>query len=75
MIESSNDPAATQFRVCKEPDGSVFEPYADRFVDLLGDESLVRREVVRDADHMVQEWAPEQVIEALRNLLAHPGAE
>ena len=34
-----------------------------------------RREAVRGADHMVQEWAPEQVIEALRNLLAHPGAE
>jgi len=70
-----SDPASTQFRVCKEPDGSVIEPYADRFVELLGDESLVSREVVRDADHMVQEWAPEQVIEALRNLLAHPGAE
>jgi pimeloyl-ACP methyl ester carboxylesterase len=60
-----------EFDVCKEADGSVIEPYADRFVELLGEESLVRREVVRDADHMIQEWAPERVIEALRNLLAH----
>jgi len=60
-----------EFDVCKEPDGSVIEPYSDRFVDLLGEESLVRREVVRNADHMIQEWAPERVIQALRNLLDH----
>jgi hypothetical protein len=68
-------PASTKFRVCKEPDGSIIEPYADRFVDLLGRESLISREGVREADHMIQEWAPERVIQALRNLLAHPGAE
>ena len=56
--------------MCKEPDGSVIEPYAGRFVDLLGGESLVRREVVRDADRMIQEWAPDRVIQALRHLLA-----
>jgi hypothetical protein len=68
-------PASTMFRVCKKPDGSIIEPYADRFVDLLGRESLLSREGVRDADHMIQEWAPERVIQALRNLLAYPGAE
>ena len=70
-----SDLASTRFRVCKEPDGSIIEPYADRFEDLLGKESLVSREGVRDADHMIQEWAPERVIQALRNLLAYPGAE
>jgi pimeloyl-ACP methyl ester carboxylesterase len=59
-----------QFHVCKEADGSVIEPYADRFVDLLGDESLVARGVVPESDHMIQEWAPERVIQALRDLLA-----
>lgn len=61
---------ARQFYVCKEPDGSVFDPYADRFVQLLGTESLVGRAVVRNADHMIQEYAPERVIQALRELLA-----
>jgi hypothetical protein len=56
--------------VCKEPDGSIFEPYADRFVELLGPEALVRREVVFDSDHMIQEYAPERVVQALRDLLA-----
>ena len=70
-----SDPASSRFRVCKESDGSIIEPYADRFEDLLGSESLVSREGVRDADHMIQEWAPERVIQALRNLLAYPGAE
>jgi hypothetical protein len=69
-----SDPAAAEFHVCKAPDGSIIDPYADRFVDILGSDSLVSREVVRDADHMVQEWAPERVIQALRGLLAHPGA-
>ncbi len=59
-----------QFNVCKESDGSVIEPYADRFVELLGTEALVRRDVEPDSDHMIQEWAPERVIQALRELLA-----
>ena len=67
--------AAGEFRICARPDGSIIDPYADRFEDILGSESLVSREVVRDADHMVQEWAPERVIQALRDLLAHQGAE
>ena len=67
-----SDPAAAEFHVCKAADGSIIDPYADRFVEILGNESLVSREVVRDADHMVQEWAPDRVIQSLRGLL---GAE
>jgi pimeloyl-ACP methyl ester carboxylesterase len=70
-----DDPAAAEFHVCKQSDGSVVVPYADRFEELLGVESLVSREVVPEADHMIQEYAPDAVINALRNLLAHPGAE
>jgi pimeloyl-ACP methyl ester carboxylesterase len=70
-----SDPAAARFHVCQAPNGSIIEPYADRFEDILGSESLVSREVVRDADHMVQEWAPERVIQALQGLLAHPGTD
>ena len=66
-----SDPAAAEFRVCARPDGSIIDPYADRFVDILGTESLVSREVVREADHMIQEYAPERVIQALRSLLTH----
>jgi hypothetical protein len=47
--------AAGEFRICARPDRSIIDPYADRFEDILGSESLVSREVVRDADHMVQE--------------------
>ena len=39
------------------------------------DAATMKSRAVRDADHMIQEWEPEQAIEALRNLLAHPGAE
>ena len=53
-----------------EADGSLIEPNADRFTQLLGAESLVLRESIRDADHMVQEYAPEAVVSALRTLLA-----
>ncbi len=60
-----------ELHVCKESDGSIIDPYADRFVELLGTESLVRREVVPDSDHMIQEYAPERVIQALRDLLDH----
>ena len=67
-----SDPAAKEFHVCKAPDGSIIDPYADRFVELLGSKSLVSREAVRGADHMVQEWAPDRVIKALRGLLAAP---
>lgn len=66
---------AAQFHVCQAPDGSIIDPYADRFLDILGSDVLVSREGVRGADHMVQEWAPERVIQALRGLLAHPGHE
>jgi pimeloyl-ACP methyl ester carboxylesterase len=68
-------PAAAEFHVCEAPDGTIVDPYADRFVDVVGSEALVSREVVRDADHMIQEWAPDRVIQALRGLLTHPGAE
>jgi pimeloyl-ACP methyl ester carboxylesterase len=64
-------PAASGYHVCKAPDGSIVEPYPDRFVEILGNESLVSREGVRNADHMIQEYAPEHVITALRELLEH----
>jgi pimeloyl-ACP methyl ester carboxylesterase len=70
-----SDPAATEFHVCEAPDGSIIDPYADRFVDILGSDALVSREGVRGADHMVQEWAPERVIQALRGLIAQAGSE
>jgi pimeloyl-ACP methyl ester carboxylesterase len=63
------DPAAADYHVCQRADGSLFEPYADRFEALLGREDLVLREAVTGADHMVQEWAPDRVIAALRALL------
>jgi len=66
-----SDPAASEFHVCKSSDGSIIDPYADRFVEILGTENLVNREVVPDADHMIQEEAPERVIQALRKLLDH----
>jgi pimeloyl-ACP methyl ester carboxylesterase len=65
-----DDPMASAYHVCKQPDGSIIDPYADRFVELLGAESLVERDTVPDADHMIQEWAPERVVEALRTLIA-----
>ncbi|MEO0323586.1 MAG: alpha/beta fold hydrolase [Myxococcota bacterium] len=67
------DPAAAEFHVCKEPDGAILEPYADRFELLLGTDAQVSRDVVPGADHMIQEWAPEQVIAALRGLIASEG--
>ena len=69
-VQGGCSSASPSFHVCVEPDGAIFEPYADRFVELLGAESLVRREVVPDSDHMIQEYAPERVIQALRDLLA-----
>jgi pimeloyl-ACP methyl ester carboxylesterase len=68
-----SDPAASEFYVCKASDGSIVEPYSDRFMEILGSESLFSREGVRGADHMIQEWAPERVIQALRSLLASSG--
>jgi haloalkane dehalogenase len=64
-----SDPMANEFHVCEQPDGSIIEPYADRFEELLGSETLVLREGVEGADHMIQEWAPERVVLALRALL------
>jgi hypothetical protein len=69
------DPAAADYHVCKAADGSIIDPYADRFEDILGSDSLVTRDVVPDADHMIQEWAPDRVVLALQDLLAHPPAE
>jgi pimeloyl-ACP methyl ester carboxylesterase len=63
------DPQASEYRVCKTLDGEIIDPYPSRFVEFLGAESLVSRETVTDADHMIQEWAPDRVIEALRNLI------
>jgi haloalkane dehalogenase len=62
--------ASADFHVCVQPDGSLIEPNADRFVALLGSGSLVHRVSIPEADHMVQEDAPDAVIEALRSLLA-----
>jgi haloalkane dehalogenase len=68
-----DDPSALEFHVCEAPDGEILEPYADRFVERLGDASLVRRDVVPGADHMIQEWAPDRVVQVLRELIAHSG--
>jgi len=62
--------ASEDFHVCVEPDGSLIEPNADRFVELLGTDGLVLRESIPASDHMVQEDAPDDVIAALRALLA-----
>ncbi len=62
--------ASAEFHVCVEPDNSPRQPYPDRFIELLGAESLVLREGVPDSDHMIQEYAPDRVIEAIRSLLA-----
>ena len=69
-----NDPEAAEYHVCIAADGSIIEPYADRFEEILGTDALTRRAVVPDADHMIQEWAPDQVIETIRDLLSHPAA-
>ena len=53
-------------------DGEPLEPSGDRFVELLGEDALVRRSAVADAEHMIQEWDPEGVIDALRELIAAP---
>jgi pimeloyl-ACP methyl ester carboxylesterase len=69
------DPAAAAFHVCKAADGAIIDPYADRFEKILGKEALVSREGVRGADHMVQEWAPDRVVQTLRGLLTVPVAK
>jgi pimeloyl-ACP methyl ester carboxylesterase len=69
-VEADCATASADFHVCLEPDGSSLQPYADRFVELLGEDSLVMREVVPESDHMVQEDAPERVVEAIRALVA-----
>ncbi len=61
---------AKEFHVCKTPDGKPMEPYADRFEELLGRDSLVLREAVTTSDHMVQEDAPDRVIHAIQKLIA-----
>lgn len=68
-IEADCAGAPEEFHVCKEADGSVFDPYPERFIELLGEDSLVMREVVPDSDHMVQEDAPDRVVEAIRTLI------
>lgn len=65
-------PGAEQFFLCKEADGSFLEPSADRFEDLLGSETLIRRESNLEAEHMIQEWDPEGVSRFLGELLAAP---
>jgi hypothetical protein len=69
-VEADCATAPDDFSVCKEADGSPLEPYADRFVELLGTESLVLREAVPTSDHMVQEDAPDRVVAALRTLVS-----
>ena len=63
-------PTAAEFHVCLEPDGSPIIPYPARFIELLGGDALLFDRVVRDADHMVQEYAPDDVVQALRDLLS-----
>ena len=62
--------APQEYHVCKEPDDTAIEPYADRFQAILGEASLVLRESVPDSDHFVQEDAPDRVVAAIRTLLS-----
>ncbi|MEL6349775.1 MAG: alpha/beta fold hydrolase [Myxococcota bacterium] len=62
--------ASEEYFVCVDEDGAALEPFADRFVELLGEDTLVARETVPTSDHMVQEGAPEQVVAAIRQLIA-----
>ena len=63
--------APKEYHVCVEPNsGSVLQPYPDRFVELLGESSLVLRGELPESDHMVQEYAPEAAVNAIRALVS-----
>jgi haloalkane dehalogenase len=67
-VDADCSTAPQEYHVCVEAGGSLLEPSADRFSQLLGD-SLVLRESIPQSDHMVQEDAPDQVVAAIRTLL------
>jgi haloalkane dehalogenase len=69
-VEANCQTASAEFHVCLEPDDSPLQPYPDRFIELLGQESLVLREAVPESDHMIQEYVPDRVVEAVRSLVA-----
>ena len=72
-VEANCDTAPEEYFVCQDDAGAALEPFADRFVELLGEESLVARETVPTSDHMVQEGAPDRVIAAIRRLIEEAG--
>jgi hypothetical protein len=47
----------------------ALEPFADRFVELLGEDGLVAREAEPTSDHMIQEAVPDRVVAAIRALI------
>jgi pimeloyl-ACP methyl ester carboxylesterase len=68
-VEADCSTASEEYFVCFDETGEPLEPFADRFVDLLGADDLVARESIPTADHMVQEAAPERVTAAIRQLI------
>ncbi|MEO1172618.1 MAG: alpha/beta fold hydrolase, partial [Myxococcota bacterium] len=68
-VEADCATAPEEYFVCKTEDGSALEPYADRFVELLGESDLVARETEPTSDHMIQEGAPDRVVAAIRRLI------
>lgn len=69
-VEADCALASEEYFVCFDDTGEPLEPFADRFVELLGADDLVSRDSIPTADHMVQEAAPDQVTAAIRRLVA-----
>lgn len=62
--------APREYFVCKDEEtGMALEPFADRFVELLGEDGLVAREAEPTSDHMIQEAVPDRVVAAIRALI------
>ncbi len=68
-VEADCATAPEEYFVCKDADGTPLEPFADQFIERLGDEGLVARESEPTSDHMVQEAAPDRVVAAIRRLI------
>jgi pimeloyl-ACP methyl ester carboxylesterase len=67
--DAPNTPAIRSDFMCKAPDSSLVEQNIDQWIQRLGVEALVARYAVPAAEHMVQEFARDEVIAALDKLL------